>query len=44
MAGKVLASKSPWDRESKAMTSLGSSPASFVSVTVARHGRNGRQS
>ena len=30
MAGKVLASRSPWDRKTKAMTSLRSSPASFV--------------
>ena len=33
MAGKVLASRSPWDRRNKAMTSLWSSPASFVSVS-----------
>ena len=36
MAGKVLASRSPWDRKSKAMTSLSPSPASLVSVTVTR--------
>ena len=28
MAGKVLASRSPWDRRTKAMTSLWPSPAS----------------
>ena len=33
MAGKVLASRSPWDRKTKAMMSLSSSPASFVSVS-----------
>ena len=32
MAGKVLASRSPWDRESKLMMSLSPSPASLVSV------------
>ena len=34
MAGKVLASRSPWDRKTKAMTSLSPSPASLMSVTV----------
>ena len=33
MAGKVLASRSPWDRECKVMTSLWSSPALFVYVS-----------